>query len=513
MKLHRGVTLRLLLLSSLLLAMQALADDLFYIGRLRETLLSEFLSKGAGLAHSLASSSVEVIQTGDVSTLQGFIDEYKQIEGIAYVYILDRSGHVLVHTFTPAFPDGFERLNALTSGEATEQVAEVERDGVWALDIAVPILAGAVGAAHVGMDRALVERRTRSAAWGSIQISAVVLLVALLIALLFARRLVAPIEHLTRVTRKLASGDLNQAPLQISSHGEIGELAASFNGTLALLRELSQKAAEVAAGNLSITVDAEGDLAAAFRAMITALRLLLESLSTASREVADASAEIYAASRAQEEAASHQAGGAEEASRSMLSLVEAATHISEAADAVRADAERARATAELTARRIGELTSQTSRMEEVLELIQEIANRADLIALNSALEATRAGEAGRSFSLVAAESRRLAERISASVQRVRGLIAEVRASSSSTAAATEESRKLADSTSETATRIALISKHQRRATEQVSETIASFSSVLSQSAAATRQTRASAEIMKEQAANLAELLTRFRRGK
>jgi hypothetical protein len=95
-------------------------------------------------------------------------------------------------------------------------------------------------------------------------------------------------------------------------------------------------------------------------------------------------------------------------------------------------------------------------MGEILEMIREIADRLDLLALNASLEGTRAGEAGKGFQLVAGEIRRLAERVTASVRDIKEMVGEVRASSSATVLVTEESRKLAESTTTSARQISLV---------------------------------------------------------
>jgi len=104
----------------------------------------------------------------------------------------------------------------------------------------------------------------------------------------------------------------------------------------------------------------------------------------------------------------------------------------------------------------------------------------------------------------------LAERVTASVQDVKSLLLDVRASGSSTVMATDEGRKLADGTTESARQITLVTQQQRTATEQVSQSMRDIATVITQSVAASRQTRASAEILKSQAERLSEIVSRLR---
>ena len=149
-------------------------------------------------------------------------------------------------------------------------------------------------------------------------------------------------------------------------------------------------------------------------------------------------------------------------------------------------------------------------MGELLEAIREIADRSDLLALNASLEATRAGESGRAFALVAGEMRRLAERVTGSVQGVKSLVDDVRAFGSSTIMSIEEVRKLAEGTTASARQITMVTEQQRTATEEILESMRAIASVLGQSATAAQETRSSAESLKTQAERLTGVVRRFR---
>ncbi len=89
------------------------------------------------------------------------------------------------------------------------------------------------------------------------------------------------------------------------------------------------------------------------------------------------------------------------------------------------------------------------------------------------------------------------------------LVSDIRASGSSTVMATEESKKLAESTTEAARQITLVTQQQRSGTEQVSQSVKDIAQVIAQAVAATTQTRTSAEDLKQQADRLAGLVRRF----
>ena len=106
--------------------------------------------------------------------------------------------------------------------------------------------------------------------------------------------------------------------------------------------------------------------------------------------------------------------------------------------------------------------------------------------------------------------RRLAERVTASVADIKALVSDVQASGSATVAATEEGRRLAESTTESARAITEGTQQQRTGTEDVSRSMAEIEGLLARSVSTTRRPRALAEDLKARAAELAEVVGRFR---
>jgi methyl-accepting chemotaxis protein len=341
--------------------------------------------------------------------------------------------------------------------------------------------------------------------------AAIVLIWAPVCAIFLSRSVVVPLGKITFAAKQMVEvgklGEMGRIPIVQSD--EAGILAEHINELLDLLSKLSRAASAVAGGDLGVKIGGRGDLPDAFRDMIQNLQGMVREIRETSVQLATAATEIYAASQEQEASATSQSTAMVEISRTADSLSEAAAHVSDAVAGVLSNAERTLGTTEQMVVRIGELSSHASRIGEILEVIRDVADRSDLLALNGSLEACRAGEAGRGFSLVAAEMRRLAERVTASVQDVKSLVTDIRASGSSTVMATEESKKLAESTTEAARQITLVTQQQRSGTEQVSQSVKDIAHVLAQAVAATTQTRTSAEDLKVQADRLAGLVRRF----
>jgi methyl-accepting chemotaxis protein len=326
-----------------------------------------------------------------------------------------------------------------------------------------------------------------------------------------ARTITGPLERLhVALHRVVAVGDLRAlGRIPVVRTDEVGEVVREFNHMLDVFEELANAAQKVAAGDLRVSIAGHGDLQDAFRHMLDRLAELVMEIRDAAVEVASAAAEITAATRGQEQATGAQSGELRHVSLAMDRLARSAGDISTAANEVLTNARQTGERADRVGTKLDELGQHVARVSALLQLIRDIADRSDLLALNGSLEATRAGEAGRGFTLVAAEMRRLAERVTAAVADVRSTISDVEASNLATALATKESRELAESTTGAARRIVDVVALQGAETERVSEGVREIADVVSSTAVSITQTRATADGLREQAQQLERLIGRF----
>jgi methyl-accepting chemotaxis protein len=329
---------------------------------------------------------------------------------------------------------------------------------------------------------------------------------------LLSRSVAGPVERVTIASRRVVEdGNLEAlGTLPASRNDEVGALTEHFNELLNLMRSLSKAASAIAKGDLMVTVPGQGDLPEAFRAMLENLRSIVHELRGTSMDLAAAASEIFAASQEQEAAATMQSSAMLEISRTMDNLAESSANVVESVNGVLDNAEKTLGNTDEMVKRIAQLGAHANRIGEILDVIRDIADRSDLLALNGSLEASRAGESGRGFALVAAEMRRLAERVTASVQDVKGLVSDIRDSGSSTVMATEDSKKLAQGTTDAARQITFAAQQQQTSTDQVSQGMRDIANVVAQAVSATTQTRASAEGLKRRADTLSHVVRRFK---
>jgi methyl-accepting chemotaxis protein len=289
-----------------------------------------------------------------------------------------------------------------------------------------------------------------------------------------------------------------------------------------------------------------------FSKVIDTLRTFVREINEAALQLSSSANEVLAASTQHESSSTEQAAAIHETTATMEELKHASAQIAENAGAVARVAEETlnsarsgrgaiaefiqamqqiRADGVAVSESITKLLRRVERIGTVVEVIDEIADRSDLLALNAALEGSRAGEAGRGFSIVAAEMRRLAENVLDSTKEIKNLITEIREATAAAAAAADASRQATEAgerlgsvaasavegilsgvqeTSDAARVINLATQQQRTATEQVVASMGEIEEVTRQTTQASKQATGAAAELTQLAGRLSELIKRFK---
>ncbi len=236
------------------------------------------------------------------------------------------------------------------------------------------------------------------------------LLICLLSVWLVNQRLVGPITHLISQIEQLANGRIGQ-PIKTGRSDELGTLATAANRLREFLadtfRKLEQSTGELdrASGELNTVATRMTDGAREQFSRTDQVAAAMQEMSATAAEVARHAGDAAAAADLADD---HTRQGEQDMSQTISAMQSMLGEISR------------------TAEIIGQLEGDSQRIGKVLEVIQGIAAQTNLLALNAAIEAARAGEAGRGFAVVADEVRTLAQRTSASTAEIQQIIDNVR---------------------------------------------------------------------------------------
>ena len=346
---------------------------------------------------------------------------------------------------------------------------------------------------------------------------ALALLIAAAAAVLISRSIVVPLNSMIAVMRNIAEGerDLTQN-IYLQSSDELGEFSKWFDMFMD----------NIQADVTHIATDTHQLAAAAAQLHATAEQIAngSEKVAVQSVNVATAGEQMSASSGHIAENCSLAAEGSRHASEAAMSGAQIVDETIAVMDSI---ANRVKETAQ-TVERLG---SRSEQIGEIIGTIQEIADQTNLLALNAAIEAARAGEQGRGFAVVADEVRKLAERTRKSTTEISEMISAIQSETEGAVVAMETavdevakgSDKAAGSgkalesilqkineVTEQINQVATAAEEQTAATLEISNNMHQITEVVAQTSSGARETTKAADQLSELASDLNAIVKQFK---
>jgi len=372
----------------------------------------------------------------------------------------------------------------------------------------------AINAAGAKAASAQAGEKYDSAIFGIVLVAIVAALATVLLAWLLTRSIVTPLNRAVAAARTIAEGNLTKT-IEIDGNDEPARLLEALAAMQANLR----KTIEQIAGSAT-------QLGAAAEELSAVTEEASRGLQQQNNEIEQAATAVNEMTAAVEEVARNAVSTSEASNQSTHAAREGRDQVVKTVDAIQTMTHDVQNTAQM----IEGLAAQGRDIGKVLDVIRAIAEQTNLLALNAAIEAARAGEAGRGFAVVADEVRALAHRTAQSTQEIEKMVAGIQNGTGEAVSSMQQSNQRTQSTLEMARAagvaleqitqsihqinernlvIASASEEQAQVSREVDRNLVNIRDLATQSAAGANQTSAATHELSRLAVDLNAMVARF----
>ena len=344
------------------------------------------------------------------------------------------------------------------------------------------------------------------------------LVVGFLVAILIARSISGAVGRMVAVIQEIAANNLAIEDMEVTSQDELGQAASSLNSMKNNLRTIMQSIA----GTAEHVASASEEISASATQTANGSETQKDQVHQIATAMQEMSSTVHEVSESCNKAADSARQTSDTARQGGIIVEDTLTHMRSIAGSVRE-----------TAQKVQELGSRSDQIGKIVGVIDDIADQTNLLALNAAIEAARAGEQGRGFAVVADEVRKLAERTTKATKEIAEMIQSVQADTRGavekmqsgtqqvekgvevTAKAGESLKQIigqAEHVGEMVTHIATAANEQSSATEQVNDNMDQISKLVAESAQGAQQSAQACEQLSSLALELQNLVSRFKLG-
>jgi sensor histidine kinase regulating citrate/malate metabolism len=218
-----------------LMGLILVSTSVIYVHTVDRQLTDYFLNSSRAIARAIANSDSDLIVNQNYSALQSVIDQYVDIPGISYVFVVDGEGTIIAHTFVPGVPD-----EITADYKDGKDVYDRSLAGLGNFsEVTAPIIAGQAGRVHVGMDKGYFALQVQTAIGRVVYLLTIIFVISVLVTYGLMYQVSRPLHLLGSYAWHSLSGEKHSAPPpsrlkrlfgRIDEVGELGRLIRRATG-------------------------------------------------------------------------------------------------------------------------------------------------------------------------------------------------------------------------------------------------------------------------------------------